>query len=199
MIFTSLPPLAIGIFDQNLSSKSILVNPKVYQAGISKSYFTLSRFWAFVLDGMFCAAVCFMVTIYTFENDIASDGKTSTLTHTGTTAAIYCITIVVLFTAFNIKLWTVIPLIAVLFSILSAIAFTIFMSSVNISMNLQGLAPVIFKELRFWLGLFLLSCICFIPRAAYRLYQIMEHPSNHDIVREINYIEQKNLKTLRTN
>ncbi len=52
MLMTSLPPVAIGLFDQNCSEKTRITYPGLYKTTQSGRYFNLSIFWMWILDAV---------------------------------------------------------------------------------------------------------------------------------------------------
>ncbi|RKO95736.1 ATPase, P-type, K/Mg/Cd/Cu/Zn/Na/Ca/Na/H-transporter, partial [Caulochytrium protostelioides] len=59
LLFTSLPPIVMGIFDQDLGDRYCLAFPQLHVVGIRGSRFTLKGFWLYVADAAWQSACCF--------------------------------------------------------------------------------------------------------------------------------------------
>ena len=104
VIFTILPPLVIGIFDQFVSARMLDRYPQLYQLGQQNYFFTPITFFYWVGNAFYHSVVCqrsplqganfhaplpqilFAFSALVFRNDLlASDGKNSGLWVWGTT------------------------------------------------------------------------------------------------------------------
>jgi phospholipid-transporting ATPase len=57
VIFTFLPPMAIGIFDQFASARLLDKYPQVYALGQTNEFFNQKRFWGWILNAVYHSAV----------------------------------------------------------------------------------------------------------------------------------------------
>ncbi|KAJ2175519.1 phospholipid transporting ATPase, partial [Coemansia sp. RSA 532] len=57
MLFTSLPPGALGVLDQDLPAFAGAVVPQLYKRGLYKLEYSMARFWMYIADGMYQSAV----------------------------------------------------------------------------------------------------------------------------------------------
>ena len=71
LIFTSLPILAVGIFEQDVSDATSLKIPSLYEAGPQHRYFSLRSFVASLLRGVFHSLVLF----FTFHVAVKAGGQ----------------------------------------------------------------------------------------------------------------------------
>ncbi|CAH9123163.1 unnamed protein product [Cuscuta epithymum] len=62
VFFTSLPVIAIGVFDQDLSDRLCLEHPMVYKEGNQNMLFKWSRILGWMLNGVLCAMIIFYLT-----------------------------------------------------------------------------------------------------------------------------------------
>lgn len=97
VIFTILPPLVIGVFDQFVSARMLDRYPQLYQLGQQNYFFAPITFWYWVGNAFYHSVVstsyrpalrqllfAFSVLVY-YGDLIASDGKNSGLWVWGTT------------------------------------------------------------------------------------------------------------------
>lgn len=50
VVFTGLPVIAMGIFDQDVSAKTALENPQLYKAGQEDRYFKVRLLWGWLVS-----------------------------------------------------------------------------------------------------------------------------------------------------
>lgn len=70
VIFTALPPLAMGLFDKACSSDLMLKYPKLYKPSQSGQLFNVKVFWVWILNGMFHSAMLFWLSLFICEHEI---------------------------------------------------------------------------------------------------------------------------------
>ena len=86
VIFTILPPLVIGIFDQFISARMLDRYPQLYQLGQQNYFFTPVTFFYWVGNAFYHSVVLFAFTCLVFRGDhLQDDGKNSGLWVWGTT------------------------------------------------------------------------------------------------------------------
>lgn len=51
LVFTSLPVIVLGAFDQDVHGDALLAFPALYERGIHGLEYTRTKFWLYVLDG----------------------------------------------------------------------------------------------------------------------------------------------------
>ena len=59
VIFTFLPPLVIGIFDQFVSARLLDKYPQMYMLGQSNEFFNQRRFWGWFANAVYHSLVSF--------------------------------------------------------------------------------------------------------------------------------------------
>lgn len=61
LFYTSLPVLALGIFEQDVSDKHSIEYPKLYTPGLHNALFNTTEFIRSVLHGVFSSLVLFLI------------------------------------------------------------------------------------------------------------------------------------------
>lgn len=61
LFYTSLPVLALGIFEQDVSDKHSIEYPKLYTPGLTNALFNTTEFVRSVLHGIFSSMVLFLI------------------------------------------------------------------------------------------------------------------------------------------
>lgn len=112
LLFTSLPVIALGgknvhfqcnpcltvhilpAFDQDVNAKAALAFPQLYIRGIRGLEYTKSKFWAYMLDGLYQSAVVYFIpyVVWTLGTVASWNGKTmESLADFGTTVSVAAI------------------------------------------------------------------------------------------------------------
>ena len=58
VVFTLLPPLVIGVFDQFVSARILDRYPQLYMLGQQNAFFTKTQFWMWVVNAVYHSLVC---------------------------------------------------------------------------------------------------------------------------------------------
>ncbi|KAA8542320.1 hypothetical protein F0562_023544 [Nyssa sinensis] len=74
VFFTSLPVIALGVFDQDVSVRSCLKFPALYQEGVQNVLFSWLRILMWTFNGVFSATCVFFFCIYELENQAFRKG-----------------------------------------------------------------------------------------------------------------------------
>lgn len=70
VVFTALPPLAVGLFDKACSADIMLKHPKLYKPSQSGQLFNVRVFWVWIINGIVHSALLFWVTMFMCKHDI---------------------------------------------------------------------------------------------------------------------------------
>ncbi|KAG8240264.1 hypothetical protein J437_LFUL015334 [Ladona fulva] len=74
LCYTSLPVLALGVFDQDVNDKNSLSYPKLYSPGHKNLLFNLKEFLRSALHGFFTSCVLFCIPYGTYKDGVSPDG-----------------------------------------------------------------------------------------------------------------------------
>nr|BAJ86425.1 predicted protein [Hordeum vulgare subsp. vulgare] len=87
VLFTSLPVIAMGVFDQDVSARFCLKYPMLYQEGPQNLLFRWSRLLGWMLHGVGSAVIIFFLTIASLKHQaFRKDGEVIDLSILGATA-----------------------------------------------------------------------------------------------------------------
>ncbi|KAI0827823.1 phospholipid-translocating P-type ATPase [Trametes gibbosa] len=70
VVFTVLPPLVIGVFDQFVSARILDRYPQLYMLGQRNAFFTRTQFWAWVGNALYHSLVLFGFSVILFWGDL---------------------------------------------------------------------------------------------------------------------------------
>ncbi|KAI8065869.1 hypothetical protein BC940DRAFT_320202 [Gongronella butleri] len=184
LVFTSLPIIALGIWDQDLNATTSLLYPELYRMGLRSDKFKTGRFWLTVLDGIYQSAVCFFfpyMLLLGGSPDVRGYDQNG-MFEIGTIIASYSVFVANLFVAFCIYSFTWIQLAVI---ILSTVAFYIFTSiyAIFLQFDFHG-QYILYGTGLYWLMLVLTVVACFVPRVVFKYDGHMYRPYDNDIIRE---------------
>ncbi|KAL1740994.1 hypothetical protein HDZ31DRAFT_46374 [Schizophyllum fasciatum] len=187
LVFTSLPVVVLGAFDQDLNAKAALAYPALYVRGIRGLEYSRSKFWMYMLDGLYQSAVVFFIPylVWTLDIAISWNGKTiESLADFGTTVSVAAIVAANTYVGMNTHYWTVITFIVVIGSsvvmLLWILVYSFFMSNDFIDEVI-----ILFGELTFWTTVVFAVTVALIPRFVVKFCKTAYSPLDKDIVREM--------------
>lgn len=74
LFYTSLPVLAIGVFEQDVSDKDSIEFPKLYTPGLTNELFNVKEFMRSVMHGLFSSLVTFIIPWGTYHDAVGPNG-----------------------------------------------------------------------------------------------------------------------------
>ncbi|TPX37615.1 hypothetical protein SmJEL517_g00757 [Synchytrium microbalum] len=185
LVFTSLPPLVMGIFDQDCPPEYLMTSPQLYYQGLFMSLYTIRRFVLFTVEGIWHSIVCFFTAQLLFSTAFVDHrGHDEDLAILGTAVASYAIVVVNIYILMNVKHWTLITVVVLFLSMLSFFLWTAIYSQF-ISASIYRVDKVLFYEVQFWISLLCAVVACLLPSMIIRYLYTQVYPSDVDIVREL--------------
>jgi phospholipid-translocating ATPase len=191
LIFTSLPIIFLGVWDQDLNAKMSLKYPQLYRMGLRNDKFKVWRFWLTIVDSIFQSTVCFffpymlLIGGATDPNGLDSNG----LYEIGTIVSSITVPVANFFVVFALYSYTWIQVLIVALSILVYYAFVGVYSQFNTFIFAGQIR--LFGTGSYWL-VFILTCVaCYIPHITAKHYLHQYHPYDNDIIREIELVINK--------
>ncbi|KZT60583.1 phospholipid-translocating P-type ATPase [Calocera cornea HHB12733] len=187
LAFTSLPVIVLGAFDQDVNAKAALAFPQLYKRGVLGLEYTRTKFWAYMVDGLYQSAIVYFITYLVWSMGTASswDGRdVGALADFGTTAAVAALIASNIYVGLNTKYWTVMTWVVIIVSIL-LIFIWIAIYSAFVTYTFSGEASVIFPLMNFWATVVLVISLALIPRFIWNFIQQSFRPLDRDIVREM--------------
>ncbi|VDM48034.1 unnamed protein product [Toxocara canis] len=203
LFFTSLPVLAMGVFDQDLDDECSIKYAKLYMPGQYNLFFNMRIFIYSVLHGIISSLVIFFIPYGIMHNGADSSGRDMNdyafLAFTCFTALIIVVTGQIMF---DTAYWTVFSYIVIwgslLFYFALAIAFyeALPMSVVARSQSSlsYGVAFHAMSSPQFWFSQLMISVILLLPVMANRFFWFDTHPSYADRLRMYKKIPKADRK-----
>ncbi|KAG2004863.1 phospholipid-translocating ATPase [Coprinopsis cinerea AmutBmut pab1-1] len=187
LVFTSLPVIVLGAFDQDINAKAALAFPQLYVRGIRGLEYTRTKFWLYMLDGLYQSVVVFFIPylVWTYGSPVSWTGKTiESISDFGTTVAVSAIFAANTYVGMNTNYWTVMTWIVVIGSTVVMWLWVIIYSFFP-SHDFIDEAAILFGTVPFWTTVLLTVAICLAPRFIQKYISTVYFPLDKDIVREM--------------
>ncbi|KAJ2611096.1 phospholipid transporting ATPase [Coemansia sp. RSA 1365] len=201
MLFTSLPPGALGVLDQDLPAFVGAVVPQLYKRGIYKLEYSMARFWTYIFDGLYQSAVITFLVIYTYFFSFAAERNgldSANGDDIGTVGAFCVILATNLYMAMNNRSWTWVMPIALLIGIALLLGVFFVYGVIYDTEFSSGAAVRIFAQPNFWFMLVLTAIACLLPHFIVKFVRSAWFPTDTDVVREIVHAFRKGKHVAQT-
>ncbi|KAI8146474.1 hypothetical protein BJV82DRAFT_509807 [Fennellomyces sp. T-0311] len=191
LIFTSLPIIFMGIWDQDLPAKTSLLYPELYRMGLRNDKFKMWRFWATTADSIFQSAVCFFFPymLIVAGNPDKAGFISNGVYEIGTIMSSIAVIVANLFVGLALYSYTWIQVGIIALSILVYYAFVGIYAQFN-TFIFAG-HDRLFAVGYYWLILILTVFASFLPRVTVHYFLRVYFPYDNDIVREIELVQHK--------
>lgn len=191
VLFTSLPPLILGIYDQDCPAHLLLKRPALYTPGRKSKTYTKYSFWVNMLDALYQSIIIFFVPFFVYyDSDVD-------IWEFGTTICTACFCVQMLHVAIECKSWTLMHGMSIVASFFVYFGFALLYNSVCYdSPTLQNPYWVMQHAMataQFWLCLLLIPVISCLPRFVVRALQTSLTPG--DVM--LTLIEERTRKRSR--
>ncbi|KAK2875582.1 hypothetical protein FQN49_001587 [Arthroderma sp. PD_2] len=187
LAFTSLPVILMGILDQDVDDKVSLAVPQLYKTGIEQKEWTRTKFWLYMLDGLYQSVICFFMTYLLFrpgqnvtENGLDLSDRTRMGVYVASCAIVCSNTYVLL----NTYRWDWLTVLINAVSSLLLWFWTGVYSATTSSGQFYKAASEVYGSLSFWALTFVTVIMCLGPRFTIKSMQKIYAPRDVDIVRE---------------
>ncbi|XP_017055871.1 phospholipid-transporting ATPase VA isoform X2 [Drosophila ficusphila] len=162
LIFTSLPPLAIGVYDKRVPEDLLLKNPYLYKNGRLSVAYRPHDFWLILLDALYQSLVIFFVALCAYaESDVG-------IWEFGTTITASCLFANLVHCAIEIRSWTVLHVLSIVASLVSFYLFSIVYNSMCVNcfgvLSTYWVIFVCFASAVHWLVILLSTVVAVLPR-----------------------------------
>ncbi|XP_036212625.1 phospholipid-transporting ATPase VD isoform X1 [Bactrocera oleae] len=162
LIFTSLPPLAIGVYDKRVPEDFLLRNCFLYKHGRLGLAYKPHDFWIVLSDSLYQSLVVFFIALCAYaESDVG-------IWEFGATITASCLYTNLVHGALEIRSWTVLHLLSITISLGSFYAFSVIYNATCVNcFGLPSTYWVIFRclgSLLHWLVILISTLVAVLPR-----------------------------------
>ncbi|XP_067827575.1 phospholipid-transporting ATPase ID isoform X3 [Heptranchias perlo] len=198
IVYTSLPVLAMGIFDQDVNEQRSMEYTRLYEPGQLNLLFNKREFFICIIQGVYTSVVLFFVPYGAFCDTTRDDGThLSDYQSFAVTVATSLVIVVSVQIGLDTSYWTAVNhffiwgSVAVYFSILFAMhsngLFAIFPSQ----FPFVGNARNSLIHLTVWLVIIVTTVLCIMPVVAFRFLMVDLKPTLSDKVRYVQRARRK--------
>lgn len=187
LAFTSLPIIFQGILDQDVDDKVSLAVPQLYRRGIEQKEWTQTKFWIYMIDGLYQSVIAFYFTYFQFNVatfNTESGRQVNDYKRLGVYIVSPIVVVVNTYILLNTYRWDWFMVLITAISILLIWAWTGIYTAFTASFTFYEAAPQVYGALSFWCVLLLTVIMCLLPRFAAKAFQKIYLPYDIDIVRE---------------
>ncbi|CAH6719200.1 phospholipid-transporting ATPase Dnf2p [[Candida] jaroonii] len=186
LAFTSLPVIFLGILDQDVSPKVSLLVPELYRSGILRLEFPESKFWLYMIDGIYQSVISFFFPYIIYRTGFIDMGGLG-LDHRYLLGVIVtCITVIAcnLYILMHQYRWDWWSSLFIFLSIIIFFFWTGVWTSATYSAEFYKAASKMFGNLSFWACTLIGVLVCLLPRFFYDVLQAIYWPKDINIIRE---------------
>ncbi|KAK4187296.1 hypothetical protein QBC35DRAFT_235944 [Podospora australis] len=187
LFFTSVPVILMGVLDQDVVDTVSLQVPQLYRRGIERKEWTQTKFWFYMIDGVYqSAAVFFIPFIFvTLTATAAANGlDIAERTRLGCYIAHPAVLTINAYILINTYRWDWLTLLAIVISDVFIFFWTGVYTASTYASTFYEAAPQIYQELTFWMCFIVTPAICLLPRVVVKCIQKQMFPYDVDIIRE---------------
>ncbi|KAK3604439.1 hypothetical protein CHS0354_013839 [Potamilus streckersoni] len=198
LFFSSLPILALGIFDQDVDEYYSFRYPKLYYPGLVNLLFNK---WVFIfgaVEGIITSIVLFFIPYGAFHWAVSPWGSDLADQQSFATVVSSCLVVAVnLRCALETAYWTPFNHVVIWGSIIYYFCFFLLMYATGVIWYYQyiGVAYAVFASANFWLCLLLTNVILILPVVAYKFYMTNIRTSLSDRIRMKQRLTKSRSKT----
>ncbi|CRK86707.1 CLUMA_CG000540, isoform A [Clunio marinus] len=194
LFYTSLPVLALGVFEQDVSDKHSLEYPKLYTPGLTDALFNTKEFVKSVIHGVFSSLVLFLIPYGAYRDIISPEGHVlSDHMLLGAVVAMILVLDNTTQIALDTSYWTIFNHITIWGSLLCYLVLDSFYNYVIGGPYVGSLTKAIMGS-TFWFTTILTVITLMVPVLAWRFYTFRCHPSLADKIR----MKQRKTKSTRS-
>ncbi|XP_036320594.1 probable phospholipid-transporting ATPase VD isoform X2 [Rhagoletis pomonella] len=162
LIFTSLPPLAIGVYDKRVPEDFLLRNCFLYKHGRLGLAYKPHDFWIILLDALYQSLVVFFMALCSYaDSDVG-------IWEFGATITASCLYTNLVHGALEIRSWTILHALSIIISLGSFYAFSIIYNAKCVNcFGLPSTYWVIFRcfgSAVHWLVILISTLVAVLPR-----------------------------------
>ncbi|KAI0629096.1 phospholipid-translocating P-type ATPase [Trametes polyzona] len=190
VVFTVLPPLVIGVFDQFVSARILDRYPQLYMLGQRNAFFTRTQFWAWVGNALYHSLVLFGFSVILFWGDLKqATGLDSGHWFWGTTLYLAVLLTVLGKAALVSDLWTKYTVAAIpgsfVFTMLFLPLYAVVAPAIGFSTEYRGIVPRLWTDAVFYFVLLLVPIFCLTRDFVWKYYRRTYMPETYHIAQEI--------------
>ncbi|KAF5388875.1 hypothetical protein D9757_005590 [Collybiopsis confluens] len=190
VLFTVLPPLVIGVFDQFVSARILDRYPQLYILGQKNEFFTSKAFWMWVINALYHSVILFGFSVILWWGDIKeASGFDTGHWFWGTTLYLAILLTVLGKAALISDIWTKYTVAAIpgsfAFTMVFLPIYAVVAPAIGFSKEYQNIVPRLWKDAVFYFMILLVPIFCLSRDFAWKYYRRTYMPSSYHIAQEL--------------
>ncbi|GAA5966757.1 hypothetical protein JCM3765_000939 [Sporobolomyces pararoseus] len=190
VVFTVLPPIVLGVFDQFVGARMLDRYPELYKLGQQNKFFSVRIFWQWIINALVHSFVIYVVTVAIFWDGLAlAQGWIGGQWVWGTTLYLSALLTVLAKAALISDIWTKYTLLAIpgsfVFTMLFLPLYAWIAPMLGFSLEYTNVVGRLWSSLVFWLTIFGLPFLLLTRDFAWKSYKRLFQPEPYHIVQEI--------------
>ncbi|XP_032231937.1 phospholipid-transporting ATPase IA isoform X2 [Nematostella vectensis] len=174
VIFTSVPPLAIGLFDRTVSSESMLKYPKLYKTSQNAEIYNTKVFWLWIMTSVYHSLLLFYLPFGMLKHEVPySNGLVVGQWHLGNVVYTLVVITVCLKAGMELDAWNWVCHLSIWGSIASWFIFLLIYClpgmAFIIAPDMIGQDTQLYSSGVFWMSVFIVPVITLMADYLYRL------------------------------
>ncbi|XP_057636819.1 probable phospholipid-transporting ATPase IM isoform X3 [Chionomys nivalis] len=198
IVYTSLPVLAMGIFDQDVSDQNSMDYPQLYEPGQLNLLFNKRIFFICVAHGIYTSLALFFIPYGSFYNAAGEDGQhIADYQSFAVTMATSLVIVVSVQIALDTSYWTVINHVFIWGSVATYFSILLAMHSNGVFRIFPHQFPFVgnawhsLSQKFVWLVVLLIAVTSVMPVVAFRFLKMYLYPSLSDQIRRWQKAQRK--------
>ncbi|XP_021014483.1 phospholipid-transporting ATPase ID isoform X1 [Mus caroli] len=198
IVYTSLPVLAMGVFDQDVPEQRSMEYPKLYEPGQLNLLFNKREFFICIAQGIYTSVLMFFIPYGVFAEATRDDGtQLADYQSFAVTVATSLVIVVSVQIGLDTGYWTAINhffiwgSLAVYFAILFAMHSNGLFDMFPNQFRFVGNAQNTLAQPTVWLTIALTTAVCIMPVVAFRFLRLSLKPDLSDTVRYTQLVRKK--------
>ncbi|XP_039955977.1 probable phospholipid-transporting ATPase IA isoform X4 [Bactrocera neohumeralis] len=188
VMFTALPPFALGLFDKVCSAETMLKYPQLYKPSQDAKLFNVKVFWVWIFNALSHSVSLFWLPMLMTTMSVWPDGKTSDYLFLGNIVYTYVVVTVCLKAGLITNSWTWMTHASIWGSIAMWFVFMViysnFWPTIMLAPIFLGMDRMVFSTVVFWLGLLLIPITTLLPDILFTIVHNTVFKSLTEAVRE---------------
>ncbi|KAF9501800.1 calcium transporting ATPase [Pleurotus eryngii] len=190
VVFTVLPPLVIGVFDQFVSARILDRYPQLYILGQKNAFFTKTAFWLWVANALYHSLITFGFSVILWWGDLKqTDGRDTGHWFWGTTLYLAVLLTVLGKAALISDIWTKYTVAAIpgsfVFTMLFLPLYAVVAPAIGFSTEYSGIVPRLWTNGVFYFVLLLVPIVCLARDFVWKYYRRTYVPASYHIAQEL--------------
>ncbi|XP_042229397.1 phospholipid-transporting ATPase ID-like isoform X3 [Homarus americanus] len=183
LFYTSMPVLALGIFEQDVNAKNSIKYPKLYTPGLKNALFNKREFFRSAVHGFVTSCVLFFIPFGAYYNGMDQEGRSMTDQQTfGSVVATILVIVVTMQICLDTSYWTFFNHVTIWGSLILYLLLQYFYNYV-LGGDYVGALSKAMGEPMFYFTSLLTIVILMLPIMAWRFYWVDVAPNLSDKVR----------------